>query len=199
MVEGQVKVPVPGVDDDRGPGVVSCPRRAFGPGDENGRDRVQARIASGVGVGAELIDELDVERGFFAGLADGGRFERFAVVDEAAGEGPAGRGIFPLDEHDPPSLPAVHHLDDDVDRWHGVPELLTAHRRSRAGGPIVGADLRPCQFLGPHAGEDKGGCPERGRSRKETVPRARCLRFGTLRRGGRGPYQGGKLAQKMLI
>ena len=127
MVEGQPKAPVSGICDDRGPRVVGGLRLALGPGDEHGRDGVEARVASGVGVGAELAEELDVERCLLAGFPDRGRLERLAVVDEAAGQGPAGRGVLALDEDDAPPFPAVHDFDDDVDGGHGVAELGARH------------------------------------------------------------------------
>lgn len=120
MVEGQKQAPVPGIDDDRDSRVVGGLRLALGPGDEHGRDRVKARVPRGVGVGVELAEELDVERCLLAGLADGRLLERLAVIDKAAGQGPAGRRVPALDEDDAACLPAVHDFDDDVDGGHGV-------------------------------------------------------------------------------
>ena len=148
MVEGQPKAPVAGIDDDRGPGVVASPGHALGPGDEYRRDRMQTRVPRRVGVGTELAEELDLERRLLAGLADRGRLERLAVVDEAARESPAGRRVLSLDEDDAPPLPAVHRLDDDVHGRHGVAELLTGHPVSRPAEAIVGAPLSSCQFQG---------------------------------------------------
>lgn len=88
---------------------------------------MEARVASGVGVGVELAEELDVERCLLAGFANGRLLERLAVVDEAAGKGPAGRRVFPFDEDDAPFFPAVHHLDDDVDGGDGVAEFRARH------------------------------------------------------------------------
>jgi len=139
MVEGQMQAPVPGVDDDRGPRVVGGRRRALSPGDEHRRNGMETRVASGVGVGVELAEELDVERCLLAGLADGRRLERLAVVDEAAGQGPAGRRVLSLDEDDAPPFPAVHHFDDDVDGGDGVSEFLTAHLAARSVKAIVWA------------------------------------------------------------
>jgi len=139
MVEGQMQAPVPGVDDDRGPRVVGGRRRALSPGDEHRRNGMETRVASGVGVGVELAEELDVERCLLAGLADGRRLERLAVVDEAAGQGPAGRRVLSLDEDDAPPFPAVHHFDDDVDGGDGVSEFLTAHLAAQSVKAIVWA------------------------------------------------------------
>jgi hypothetical protein len=127
VVEGQPKAPIPGVDDDRGPCVVAGLGFAPRPGDEHGRDRVQAGVAPGVGVGMELAEKLDVERCLFAGFPDRGLLERLAIVDEASGQGPAGRRVLALDEDDAPHVPAIHDLDDDVDRRHGVAEFLLRH------------------------------------------------------------------------
>ena len=91
---------------------------------------MEARVASGVGVGVELAEELDVERCLLAGLADGRLLERLAVIDKAAGQGPAGRRVLALDEDDTPPLPAVHDFDDDVDGGHGVAELRARHSHS---------------------------------------------------------------------
>jgi hypothetical protein len=133
MVESQKQFAVPGIGDDRGPRVVGGFRLALGPGDEHRRNGVEARISSGVGVGMELAEELDVERRLLAGLADGRRLERLAVIDKAAGEGPAGRRVAALDEDNAPRLPAVHDFDDDVDGGHGVTELRARHSHS---GPV---------------------------------------------------------------
>lgn len=130
MVEGQPKAPVPGIDDDRGPRVIGGPRGALSPGDEHHRNGVKARVASGIGVGAELTEELDIERCLLTGLADGRRLERLAVIDKAAGQGPAWRRVLPIDEDDAPRLPAVHDFDDDVDGGHGVAELRARHSHS---------------------------------------------------------------------
>jgi len=130
MVEGQRQAPVPGIDDDRGPRVVGGRRRALGTGDEYRRNGMETRVASGVGVGVELAEELDVERCLLAGLADGRFLERLAVIDKAAGQGPAGRRVLALDEDDTPPFPAVHDFDDDVDGGHGVAELRARHSHS---------------------------------------------------------------------
>jgi hypothetical protein len=127
VVEGQAEAAVAGVDDGHRPGVVAGPRLAAGPGEEDRRDRVQARVASRIGIGPELAQELDLERGLFAGFPDGRRLERFPVIHEAAGKRPAGRGIPALDENDAPSLAAVPDLDDDVDGGHGIAVFLAAH------------------------------------------------------------------------
>ena len=91
---------------------------------------MEARVASGVGVGVELAEELDVERSLLAGLADGRLLERLAIIDKAAGQGPAGRRVLSLDEDDAPRLPAVHDFDDDVNGGHGVAELRARHSHS---------------------------------------------------------------------
>jgi len=157
MVESQKQVSVPGIDDDRGPRVVAGLRRAFGPGDENRRYRVQPGVARGIGVGVELAAELDVERRLLAGFPDRGRLERFAVVDEAAGQGPAGRGVLALDEDDAPPFPAVHGFDDDVDGGHGIAEFLTAHLAARSAKAIVWARSTSVNE-GPRC--RKGTCPK---------------------------------------
>lgn len=127
MVKGQGKAPVAGIDDDRGLGVVSALGIARSPGEEDSRDRVEAGIAGGIRIGAELADELDLERRLLAGLADGGGLERLAVFDEAARERPAGRRVLPLDDDDPPPLTAIHDLDDDIDGRERVTELGAGH------------------------------------------------------------------------
>jgi hypothetical protein len=93
---------------------------------------MEARVASGVGVGVELAEELDVERCFFAGFPDRRRLERLAVIDEAAGQGPARRGVLALDENDSPPFPAGHYFDDDIDGGHGIAELRTRHLMTRS-------------------------------------------------------------------
>ncbi len=128
MVEGQRPAPVAGVDDDGRPGVVDAPGLARGPGQEDRRDRMEARVPGRVRVGAQLPDELDVEGGLLAGLSDRGRLKRFAVIDEAAREGPAGGRVLALDEDAAAAPAAVHDLDDDVDRGERVPVLRAGHR-----------------------------------------------------------------------
>jgi hypothetical protein len=151
VVESQRNIAIPGVDHRRVSGVVAGLRCAFGPGDEHRRYRVQPGISRGIGVDVELAAELDVERCLLAGFPDRGRLERLAVVDEAAGQGPAGRRVLTLDEDDAPPFPAVHHLDDDVDGGHGIAELPAWHGFSRLvswpAAPIVGGSLRTCQSL----------------------------------------------------
>jgi hypothetical protein len=137
MVESQGNFARPRIDHRRVSGVVAGLRRALGPGDEHRRYRVQPGVSRRIGVGVELAEELDVERGLFAGFPDRGRFERLAVTDEAAGQGPAGRGVLALDEDDAPSIPSVHDLDDDIDGGHGVSEFLTAHLAARPVKAIV--------------------------------------------------------------
>ena len=139
MVESQGNIARPRVDHRRVSVVVAGLRRALGPGDKYGRYRVQPGVSRGVGVGVELTDELDVERGLLAGFPDRGRFERLAAADEAAGQSPAGRGVLALDEDDAPLMPATHDLDDDVDGGHGISGFLTAHLAARSEKAIVGA------------------------------------------------------------
>jgi len=91
---------------------------------------MEARVASGVGVGVELPEELDVERCLLSGFPDRGRFERLAVIDETAGQGPTGRGVLALDEDDASPFSAGHDFDDDVDGGHGVAELRARHALS---------------------------------------------------------------------
>jgi len=157
MVEGQRQAPVPGIDDDRGPRVIGGRRRALGTGDEYRRNGMETRVASGVGVGVELAEELDVERCLLAGLADGCLLERLAVVDEAAWKGPAGRRVLAFDEDDTSPFPAVHDFDDDVDGGHGVAEFLTAHLAARLAKTIVWARSTSVNE-GPRC--RKGTCPK---------------------------------------
>src|SRR6185295_7461264 len=70
-----------------------------------------------------LLDQLDVEPGFFLRLAYGCIFRRFAVVDEAARERPAVRRILALDEDDVSGAD----LDDDVRRRGGISVLALTH------------------------------------------------------------------------
>lgn len=127
MVEEQRPRPVPRIGDDGRQGVVAASRRAGGPGQEDRRDGVEARVAGRIGVGAELADELDLERGLLAGFPHRGGLERFAVFDEAARQRPAVRRVLPFDEDDAPDPPAGGDLDDDVDRRVGIPVLAAGH------------------------------------------------------------------------
>ena len=136
MIESERPAPVAGIGHDGRPGVVGTPGNALGTGDEHRRDRVQARVPVRSGVGPELADELDRKGRFFAGFPDGGRFERLAVVDEAAGEGPAGGRVLPLDEDDAALPPGSHYLDDDVDRRDGIAEAGSGHAVLVSAGPL---------------------------------------------------------------
>ncbi len=143
MVESQGNIVRPRIDHHRVSGVVAGLRRASGLGDEHRRYRMQSRVSRGIGVSVELTEELDVERRLLAGFPDRGRLERLAVVDEAAGQSPAGRRVLALDKDDAPPLPAVHDFDDDVDGGHGVAEFLTAHLAARSVKAIVWARSAP--------------------------------------------------------
>lgn len=148
MVEGQPEAAVAGIDDGHGPGVVAGPGSAAGPGDEHRRDRVQAGVPPRVGIGPELAEELDLERSLLAGLADGRLLERLPVVHEAAGQGPAGGRVPPIDEDDARPGPAGPDLDDDVDGRDGVAVSAAGHLSSRTYVPIVWTALPPCQTEG---------------------------------------------------
>jgi len=136
VVEGERPRPVAGIEDDGPAGIVGAARLARRPGHEDRRDRVEARVARGVRVGAQLAEELDRERGLFAGLAAGGRFERLAVLDEAAGEGPAVGRVPPLDEDDARPAAAAPDLDDDIDGRDGIAELRAGHGIFVLPGPL---------------------------------------------------------------
>ena len=82
--------------------VVVAPGLAGGAGQVDGGDGVASRVALGVGVGEELLEQLDLEAGLLSGLADAGGLEHLAQVDEPAGQGPlAGERLqVPLDQQD---------------------------------------------------------------------------------------------------
>jgi len=136
VVEGQRQAPVPGVEDGGPPGVVGAPGLAGGPSQEDGRDRVEARVPGGVRIRAQLPDELDVERGLFAGFADRGRLEGLAVIDEATRQGPAGRRVPALDKDDAAAPPARQDFDDDVNGRERIAMLRASHRRLGLPGPL---------------------------------------------------------------
>jgi len=136
VIESERPAPVAGIGHDGRPGVVGAPGNALGPGDEHRRDRVLARVPVRIGVGPELADELDLKRCLLAGFPDGGRFERLAVVDETAGQGPAGGRVLPLDEDDAAPLPGAPDLDDDVDGRNGIAEAGAGHDVLVSAGPL---------------------------------------------------------------
>src|SRR3954462_3630604 len=76
----------------------------------HGRDGVLAVVALRIGVGEELLDQIDVEAGLLLRLADAGLPYLFPVIDESAGDGPAVRDVLPQDEHDA----AIAAVDDGV-------------------------------------------------------------------------------------
>ena len=145
MIEREGQAPVAGIEDDGRSGVVGAPRKAHRPGQEDRRNGMEPGVPRRIGIGAQLAEEFDIERGLFAGLPDSRRLERFAILDEAAGQGPAGRGVLPLDEDDTAAPLAVGDLDDDVDGRERIAELVSRHREDRPSAAIVGARLGPCQ------------------------------------------------------
>lgn len=145
MIEGEGQAPVAGIEDDGRSGVVGAPGKALGPGQEDRRDGVEPGVPRRIGIGAQLAEELDVERSLLAGLPDGGGFERLAVLDEAAGQGPSGRGVLPFDEDDTAAPSAAVDLDDEVDGRDRIAELGARHREDRPSAAIVGACLDVCQ------------------------------------------------------
>lgn len=126
MVEGQRHVYLFRVDKADAAGVVGRSGDTDGPGDEHGRHGMQAGVAPWVGVGVELAGELDLERSLLSGFTNGGGLQALSVIDEAAGQGPAEGRVLSLYEDDlrPAPAPAGSHLDDQVDRGHGVAGLL---------------------------------------------------------------------------
>ena len=136
MIESERPAPVAGIGHDGRPGVVGSPGNALGPGDEHRRDRMQARVPVRIGVGPELADQLDRKRRLLAGFPDGGRFERLAVIDETAGQRPAGGRVLPLDEDDAALLPGGHDLDDDVDGRDGIAAAGAGHDVLVSAGPL---------------------------------------------------------------
>lgn len=193
MVEGQPPAAVAGVEKDGLAGVIAASGIARGPGHEDRRDGVEAGVARGVRIGAELRDQLDVERRLLAGLPDGGRFEAFAVVHEAPGEGPARGRVFALDENDAAASAPVHDLDDDVDGREGVARRAAGHGVDRPFTSIVGAAAGDCQS---DEKEDVSGLrakarnvPDHGRSSPPGDKSGRWLQ----------PLQAGALARKVLL
>ena len=61
-------------------------------------------------------DQPDFERGLFLGLPDGRLLERFPVIDEAAGQGPARGRVLALDQDDAVFPPFILDFDDQIDR-----------------------------------------------------------------------------------
>lgn len=129
MVEGDVGRQIRVVEKVDPLGVAAGLRLTVAPGDEYDRGRVAAGIPLGVGINVELADELHVEAGFFAGFADGGFFDRFADIDETAGQRPTGGIIFAFYQRHQ----ARAHVDDDV---HGEVRRL-GHVRVAWGFHIV--------------------------------------------------------------
>jgi hypothetical protein len=179
VVEDERPRPVAGIEDDGPAGIVGAARLARRPGHEDRRDRVEARVARGVRVGAQLAEELDRARGLFAGLAAGGRLERLAVLDEAAGQGPAAGRVPPLDEDDARPAAAAPDLDDDIDGRDGIAVFGAGHRR--------------CGFH-PNCKRFPGGKPRR----LSPDPR-RPSPFEDGRRGGPPARQAGLLARIVLL
>jgi len=136
VIESERPAPVAGIGHDGRPRVVGAPGNALGPGDEHRRDRVLARVPVRIGVGPELADELDRKRRLLAGFPDGGRFERLAVVDETAGQRPAGGRVLPLDEDDAALLPGSPDLNDDVDGRDGIAVAGAGHVVLVSAGPL---------------------------------------------------------------
>lgn len=166
MVEGERQAPVAGIEDDGRPGVVGAPGNARRPGQEDRRDGVEARVPGRVRIRSQLAEELDFERRFLAGLPDGGRFERLAVIDEASRKGPPGRGILALDEDDAEPPPAPHDLDDNVDGRERIAVLGAGHGRILTTPPLYAFSLPEPRGIVPllrGTVTDRGRSPSRGR------------------------------------
>jgi len=73
------------------------------------REIVLPRVSLGVRVDVEEIDQADVQRCLFLGFSDRRIFDAFAIVHESAGQRPADRLVFALDQQDFP-----RDFDDDV-------------------------------------------------------------------------------------
>lgn len=167
MVEGERPAAVPGIGDDGRPGVVAALGPTRRPGQEDRGNGVDPRVPGRVGIDADLTDEFDLEGGLFAGFSHGRGLDGLAVVDEAAGQRPAGRRVFPFDEDDALDPPAGQDLDDDVDRRERVAELAAGHGRKHLHGHSRG----PPPFLSMKTGTPRqagicphlwSGCPYRG-------------------------------------
>lgn len=83
------------------------------PGNKNSGDGVVARIASGVRIGVKLLDQLDIQGRFLFSLSLNSLFQALPVINEASGQGPSVRRVFPFNQDDA----ALIDLDDDVDRY----------------------------------------------------------------------------------
>lgn len=83
------------------------------PGNKNSGNDVVARIASGVRIGVKLLDQLDIQGRFLFSLSLNSFFKALPVINEASGQGPSMRRVFPFNQDDA----ALIDLDDDVNRY----------------------------------------------------------------------------------
>ena len=83
------------------------------PGNKNSGNDVVARIASGVRIGVKLLDQLDIQGRFLISLSLNSFFKALPVTNEASGQGPSMRRVFPFNQDDA----ALIDLDDDVNRY----------------------------------------------------------------------------------
>src|SRR5919198_1518807 len=91
--------------------VIATARLALRGADVDGRYRVAPRIAPRIRVGEELLGERHLQARFLVRLPHRRVVQGFALVDEAAGQGPAEGWMRTADEHDA----IARQLDDAVD------------------------------------------------------------------------------------
>jgi hypothetical protein len=95
--------------------VVASDRRSLRHSLEDDAHGVTPRVASRVRIGVELALQHHVQARLLLRLADGGRLERLAPLDEATWDGPAERFELSFDQDD-----SSLHFDDDVDGEAGL-------------------------------------------------------------------------------
>src|SRR5215510_11280360 len=82
--------------DFRGLGIVCSSRDALRCGDIYRGYRMVSRVSSGIRVSVKLLDELNLQGGFFCSLPNSGRFQTLTIIDETARQSPALGKIFSL-------------------------------------------------------------------------------------------------------
>src|SRR5262249_7845162 len=78
-------------------GVVCSSRDSLRCGDVDCGYRVVSRVSTGIRVSVKLLDEFNLQGGFFLGFPNGSGFQTLTIIDKTARQSPALGKIFSLD------------------------------------------------------------------------------------------------------
>ena len=119
VIEAKHGRQVPKFKNTQGSGIILSLGRTVCGCQEHNAKGVLARISFGVGIDLELLDQLNLQVGFFRGFPLGSRFYRFSVIHKPARKRPTVGGIFALDQ-DNRSVGPVCQFNNQIDRGNGI-------------------------------------------------------------------------------